>query len=57
LAPRIPFTDAVGREFIDPKARPLAAPVPDLDAFAVKVALAADHEAVTPNGCESCLLG
>ena len=37
-------------------ARLLAAPAPDLPALAVKIALAADYEAVTLNGCESCLV-
>ena len=37
-------------------ARLLAAPAPDLAALATKISLAADYEAVTLNGCESCLL-
>ena len=36
-------------------ARLLAAPAPDLAALAAKIGLAADYEAVTLNGCETCL--
>ncbi|HYJ29326.1 MAG TPA: hypothetical protein VEW25_03190, partial [Allosphingosinicella sp.] len=36
-------------------ARLLAAPAPDLAALAAKLGLAADYEAVTLNGCETCL--
>jgi|GEM_PF-3046022 len=36
--------------------RLLAAPAPDLPALAVKIAFAADYEAVTLNGREECLL-
>ena len=36
-------------------ARLLRTPAPDLAALAAKIALVADYEAVTLNGCETCL--
>jgi hypothetical protein len=36
-------------------ARLLAVPAPDVAALAAKIGFAADHEAVTLNGCQQCL--